>query len=259
MSAHILPRLFAAAALMVPVMAGPALSAEDTPPLKKEEWSFDGPLGTFDRPALQRGFQVYKEVCSSCHTLQYIDFRNLGDRGGPGFSIAEVKAIAAAYQKDVLDDTGETKQVPRTPADGFPDPFPNEQIARAGNGGALPPDLSLINHAREGGPDYIYSLVTGYTDPPTGVEMRPGMNYNSYFPTHQIAMPFQLPEGRVTYADGTPATSDQMAKDVVTFLEWAADPKMEERKRLGLDVMVFLAALSVLLFWSYRKLWHDKH
>ena len=260
MSAHILPRLLAAALLAMPVLAGSAFAAEEKTPLKKVEWSFEGPLGTFDRPSLQRGFQVFKEVCTSCHTLHYVNFRNLADRGGPGFSAAEVKAIAAAYQKDVLDDTGQPKQVPRTPADGFPDPFANEQAARASNGGALPPDLSLITHARPGGPDYVHSLLTGYKDPPPAdVQMRPGMSYNEYFPTHQIGMPFQLTEGRVTYADGTPATSDQMAKDVVTFLEWAADPKMEERKRLGLNVLTFLVGLSVLLFLSYRKIWHGKH
>jgi cytochrome c1 len=261
MSAHILPRLLAVAALFgVPGFTGVAMAEEGGVPLKKVEWSFDGPLGHYDRASLQRGFQVYKEVCASCHTLHYISFRNLADPGGPGFSLPEVKAIAAAYQKDILDDTGQPKQVPRTPADGFPDPFPNEQAARASNGGALPPDLSLITHAREGGPDYIHSLLTGYKDPaPADVQMRPGMSYNDYFPGHQIGMPFQLTEGRVTYADGTPNTSDQMAKDVVTFLEWAADPKMEERKRLGLNVMSVLAALSILLFWSYRRIWHGKH
>jgi cytochrome c1 len=245
MSAHILPRLLAAAALFaLPAFADPALAEEGAVPLKTVAWSFDGPLGTFDRPSLQRGFQVFKEVCSSCHTLHYIAFRNLADPGGPGFSTAEVKAIAAAYQKDVLDDTGQPKQVPRTPADGFPDPFPNEPAARAANGGALPPDLSLITHAREGGPDYIHSLLTGYKDAPPDIQMRPGMNYNEYFAGHQIGMPFQLADGRVTYGDGTAATSDQM---------------MEERKRLGLNVMVVLSGLAILLFWSYRRLWHDKH
>ena len=258
MSAHILSRLLAVA-LMVPALAGSALAAEEHQPLKKVEWTFDGPLGTYDRASLQRGFQVYKEVCASCHTLHYISFRNLADRGGPGFSAAEVKAIAGAYQKDALDDTGQPKQVPRTPSDGFPDPFPNEPAARASNGGALPPDLSLITHAREGGADYVHSLLTGYKEPPAGVEMRPGMSYNDYFSGHQIGMPFQLTEGRVTYSDGTQASSDQMAKDVVTFLEWAADPKMEERKRLGLNVMTYLVGLSLLLFWAYRKVWHGKH
>jgi ubiquinol-cytochrome c reductase cytochrome c1 subunit len=258
MSAHILARLLAAA-VMVPALAAPVLASEDKAPPKKIEWSFEGPLGTFERPALQRGFQVFKEVCTSCHTMHYVNFRNLADPGGPGFSPAEVKAIAAAYQKDVLDDTGQPKQVPRTPADGFPDPFANEQAARASNGGALPPDLSLITHAREGGPNYIFSLLTGYKEAPAGVEMRPGMSYNEYFSGHQIGMPFQLAEGRVTYADGTAATSAQMAHDVVTFLEWAADPKMEERKRLGLNVLTFLAGLSILLFWSYRRVWHGKH
>lgn len=259
MSARNLPRLLAAMLLSAPLFGNAVLAAEAGAALKKAEWSFEGPLGTFDRPSLQRGFQVYKEVCASCHTLKYITFRDLGAPGGPGFSEAEVKAIAAAYTKEVLDDTGEPKEVPRTPADGFPAPFANDVFARAANSGALPPDLSLINHARQGGANYVYSLLTGYKDPPAGVEMRPGMSYNEYFSGHQIAMPQQLTQDRVTYADGTPATPDQMAKDVVTFLEWAADPKTEQRKRMGLNVLAYLGALSVLLFWSYRRVWHGKH
>jgi cytochrome c1 len=232
---------------------------EVEPPLKSVAWGFESPLGTYDRASLQRGFQVFKEVCSTCHTLKFVSFRNLGDPGGPGFSAAEVKALAAGYQKDVLDDSGQPKQVPRTPADTLPAPFPNEQAARASNGGALPPDLSLITHAREGGPNYIYSLLTGFSNPPAGVTLRAGMNYNPYFAGHQIGMPPPLSDNRVTFADGTAATLDQEAHDVVTFLEWSAEPKMEERKRLGLSVIGYLALLSLLMFWSYRKIWHGKH
>jgi len=244
---------------LMALTAPAAAQTTEEPKLKDGQWSFDKPLGTYDRAALQRGFQVFKEVCSTCHSLKYVPIRNLGDAGGPGFSTAEVKALAAAYQKDALDDTGQTKQVPRTPADTLPNPFPNEPAARAANNGALPPDLSLITHAREGGANYIYSLLTGFAEPPAGVTMRAGMNYNLYFAGHQIGMPPPLSDNRVTYADGTQATLDQEAHDVVTFLEWAAEPKMEERKRLGLSVLSFLALLSVLMFWSYRRVWHGKH
>ena len=247
------------AALCAPLTPAAAQSLEEAPKLKEVPWGFDGPLGTYDRPALQRGFQVFKEVCSSCHTLKYVAFRNLGDPGGPGFSLPEVKALAAAYQKDALDDTGQPKQVARTPADTLPAPFANEQAARASNNGQLPPDLSLITHAREGGANYVYSILTGFAQAPAGVQLRTGMNYNLYFPGHQIGMPPPLTDNRVQYSDGTQATLDQEARDVVTFLEWAAEPKMEERKRLGLSVIGYLVLLSGLMFWSYRRIWHGKH
>jgi cytochrome c1 len=241
--------------MLVPASA----QTTEEPKLKEVPWSFEGPLGTYDRASLQRGFQIFKEVCNNCHSLKYISFRNLGDAGGPGFSEPEVKALAAAYKKDVLDDTGQPKEVARTTADTLPMPFPNEQAARAANSGALPPDLSLITHAREGGTNYVYSILTGYAEPPAGMQMRAGMNYNLYFAGHQLGMPAPLTDNRVTYADGTQATLDQEAHDVVTFLEWAAEPKMEERKRLGLSVIGYLALLSVLMFWSYRRIWHGKH
>lgn len=259
MSALLRPGFWGALVLALFALSGAAAAKDDDRVLKTLNWSFEPPLGTFDRHALQRGFQIYKEVCSSCHSLNFVSLRTLGDQGGPGFSTAEVKAIAAAYQKDVLDDTGAPKQVPRTPADGFPAPFPSEQAARAANGGALPPDLSLITHAREGGANYVYSLLTGYKDPPPDVVVRAGLNYNVAFAGHQVAMPPPLSDGRVTYSDGTQASVDQMARDVATFLEWAADPKLEQRKRLGLNVLSYLAVLSLLLYWSYRKVWHGKH
>jgi cytochrome c1 len=263
-ASHLPARLKLGAWLLGTLIGAQALPAlaeggQEGPKLKEVAWSFEGPLGTYDRAALQRGFQVFKEVCASCHSLKFVAFHNLGDAGGPGFSIPEVKALAAAYTKEILDDTGQPKPVPRTPADTMPAPFPNEQAARAANGGALPPDLSLITHAREGEANYVYSLLTGFEPAPADMQMRAGMNYNLYFPGHQIGMPPPLTDNRVTYADGTAASLDQEAKDVVTFLEWAAEPKMEERKRLGLSVLGYLALLSVLLFWSYRRIWHGKH
>jgi cytochrome c1 len=237
-------------------------------PMKHVKWSFEGPFGMYDRAALQRGFQVYKEVCSACHSLKRIAFRNLGDPGGTGFSEAQVKAIAAGFrvpaepddQGRTHDDSGQRITRPGTPADYFPAPYENDKAARAANNGALPPDLSVIIKAREGGPNYVYSIQTGFNQPvPGSMHMQPNMNYNPYFPGWQIAMAPPLSDGVVTYADGTNATVDQMAHDVATFLTWAADPKMEERKELGFSVMIFMLVLSGLLYLSYRKVWHGQH
>ncbi len=229
-----------------------------------QEWTWEGPFGSFDRQQLQRGYQVYKDVCASCHSMNLISFRNLSQPGGPEFSEGQMKALAALVQVDALDDKGETIQRAGTPADRFPSPFPNEKAARAANNNAYPPDLSVIAKARAHGidaegPDYIYSLVTGYADAPAGFQLLPGLNYNPYFAGHQIAMPPPLSsDGQVTWPDGNPpATKQQMAKDVVAFLTWAADPKMEERKSLGVKVMIFLALLSIMLFFAYKRLWRD--
>ena len=237
-------------------------------PPKQMAWSFEGPFGTYDRASLQRGFQVYKEVCSACHALNHVAFRNLADNGGPGFTEAQVKAIAAAYKVpagpddkgNTVDANGQPLMQAATPADYFPSPFPNEKAARAANSGALPPDLSLIVRARVGGPDYVYSIVTGDGMPVgAGETMKPGMNYDPFFQGHQIAMPPPLHAGTVTFSDGTANTVDQEAHDVVTFLTWAADPKMEERKRTGFNVMIYLLIFAGLLYFSYRKVWHGKH
>ncbi|MGQ0741364.1 MAG: cytochrome c1 [Alphaproteobacteria bacterium] len=250
--------------------AAPPASGEPAPPLpmKHVAWSFDGPFGTYDRAQLQRGFQVYREVCSACHSLKLLAFRNLGDPGGPGFSEAEVKAIAAGFQVPAEpddqgrthDDAGQRITRPGTPADYFPGPYANERAARAANLGALPPDQSVIVKARHGGPDYVYSLLTGYGQTvPHELRMAANMNYNPYFSGHQIAMAPPLSEGLVTYGDGTQATVDQMAKDVAAFLAWAGDPKMEERKRLGMGVLIFMFVLAGLLYLTYRKVWHAQH
>lgn len=244
--------LAAAAALVV----APAEAAEAPRP-PGQDWSFEGFFGTFDRAALQRGFQVYKEVCAACHAMKYVRYRDLR---ALGFSEDEVKAIAAEYEvTDGPNDQGEMFQRPARPADPFRSPFPNQNAARAANNGAYPPDLSLVTKARVAGPDYVYALLTGYTDPPAGVQLMPGMSYNAWFPGHQIAMAPPLNEGQVTFADGTRATVEQMAHDVTTFLTWAAEPEMEARKRLGVKVVLFLIVLAGLLYATKRKVWRAVH
>ena len=223
------------------------------------DYSFEGPFGTFDRAQLQRGFQVYKEVCSACHSMNLMYYRNLSQPGGPEFTEEQMKAIAASVQVNALDDKGEQIQRPGTPADRFPSPFPNELAARAANNNAYPPDLSVIIKARHGGANYVYALLTGYSDPPADFQLLPGLNYNEYFQGHQIAMPAPLSsDGQVTYApDNPPATKQQMAKDVAAFLTWASEPKLEERQRMGVKVIIFLVLLSALLYLAYRRLWKD--
>ncbi|HEY1710398.1 MAG TPA: cytochrome c1 [Rhizomicrobium sp.] len=243
--------------------------SEPLPP-QHESWSWDGIFGTYDRGQLQRGFQVYKEVCSACHSLNRVSFHDLSyENGGTGmFNDAEVKAIAAAYKIPAEpNDKGETTDAngnpltrPGIPADHFPPPFANEQAARSANGGALPPDQSLIVKARDGGADYIYSVVTGDGQkPPHGFAVLQGKYYDPYFPGRNISMPPPLTANQVTYADGTKATVDQEAKDIVAFLSWASEPKLEDRHRIGLGVMLFMILLSGLLYLSYRTLWKDAH
>lgn len=244
---------FAALAMNAPS----ANAAGEAIDLEKQDWSFSGLFGTFDRAAAQRGLQVYREVCSTCHSLNYIAFRNLADLG---YSEDEVKAIAAEY--DVVDgpnDEGEMFTRPGTPADHFVAPFDNDNAARAGNGGALPPDLSLIVEARAGFEDYIYGLLVGYAEAPEGVTVADGMHYNKAFPGHQIAMGQPLYEDSVTYSDGTTASIEQMSKDVTTFLTWASEPNLEARKRTGVAVILFLIVASGLFYASKRKIWADVH
>ena len=244
------------------------------------EWSFAGPFGTFDRAQLQRGYKVYKEVCSACHSMKYVHYRNLTEPGGPGFTIEQAKAFAAeaAPIKDGPNDSGEMFDRPRRLADPFPSPYPNEAAARFSNGGAAPPDLSVITKARsyergfpqflidlvtqfqEQGPNYVAGLLRGYEDtPPEGFVLPDGAYYNKYYPGHAIKMPQMLMDGVVTYDDGTPNTADQLAKDVTAFLMWAAEPHMEARKRLGLQVMIFLALLTGLLYFTKRRVWANAH
>ena len=247
-------KLALAAALAVAAL--PALGAEAVK-LKDAEWHHSGPFGTFDRAAVQRGLLVYKEVCAACHSLRYVAFRNLEDIG---LSEAEVKAFAATYQVvDGPDDSGEMFDRPGRASDRFPSPYANEKAARAANNGAYPPDLSLITKARLGFEDYVYSILTGYEEPPAGVELREGMSYNAYFPGHQIAMPKPISDDQVTYPDGTKATVDQMAHDVTSFLAWAAEPNLEVRKRTGVKVMLFLLAFAIVMYAAKRKIWSAAH
>jgi ubiquinol-cytochrome c reductase cytochrome c1 subunit len=256
------------------LVASGANAAIDTSPLppKHPGWSFDGPFGMYVRASLQRGFQVYKEVCSACHSLNRVSFHALSsDNGGDGFfTEPQVKAIAAGYKIPQEPNTnnkgqltganGEPLTRPGIPADHFPPPFPNEYAAKAANGGAAPPDLSLIVKARAGGPNYVYSIVTGFHQtPPARFKVLPNKYYNPYFNGWNISMPPPLAPNQVTYSDGTKATVEQMAHDVVTFLSWAAEPTMEDRKRVGFGVMLFLIAFAGLLYLSYRRVWAGIH
>ena len=242
--------------VVLSVSAVAAQAATDAKHPKQVDWSFDGPLGTVDRASAQRGFQVYKEVCSACHGLKRVAFRNLTEIG---FSAAEAKAIAAGYTvQDGPNDEGDMFDRPGTLSDRFVPPFPNEKAARASNGGAFPPDLSLITKARHDGPNYVYSLLTGYgEEAPEHVEVAPGQNYNPYFPGGLLAMAPPLMNDLLIYQDGTNASTEQMAKDVVSFLQWAAEPEMEARKRMGIKVLVFLAVMSVLFYVAKQRIWSD--
>jgi ubiquinol-cytochrome c reductase cytochrome c1 subunit len=238
-------------------LGGSLQAAEGAPELIEHHWPFAGVFGHFDRAAAQRGLQVYREVCSTCHSLKYIAFRNLAELG---YSEDEVKAMAAQYQiTDGPDDQGEMFERAGRPTDIFPAPFANEQAARASNGGALPPDLSLITKARAGGADYVFSLLQGYREPPAGESGPEGTYYNIYFPSHWIAMPPPLSDGQVSYANGTEATVEQMAADVTNFLAWAAEPTMEARKQSGLKVMLFLIVLTALFYATKRRVWAHVH
>jgi cytochrome c1 len=267
----------ALAAGFLATAAGAARAAEvEAPP--RQNWSFSGPFGTFDRGQLQRGFKVYREVCQTCHSLKLVAFRNLADAGGPGFTTAQAATIAAEYKvKDGPNDQGEMFERPGRLADYFPAPFANDNAARVVNNGTVPPDFSVIAKARtyergfpwfvidivtqfqEQGQDYIVALMNGYEEPPAGFALPPGSQYNKYFPGHSIAMPKPLSDGQVDYTDGTPATVQQYARDVTAFLAWAAEPHMEARKRLGFQVMVFLVVLAGLLYFTKKRVWADVH
>lgn len=220
---------------------------------KKIIWPFDGFFGKFDRRAIQRGFQVYKEVCSSCHGLYHLYYRNLKE---VGFSDKEISELAKNFKvKDGPDDQGEMFERPALPSDLFVPPFANEQAARASNNNAYPVDLSLITIARKDGPNYVYSLLTGYSNPPSDLKVSDGLYYNQYFPGGLLAMAPPLMEGIVTYSDGTPASVDQMAKDVTIFLQWAAEPEMEHRKSMGLKVMIYLFIFTFLFYIAKNRIW----
>jgi ubiquinol-cytochrome c reductase cytochrome c1 subunit len=260
------------AALLAVGSAQAAEDAHSTPHPERQSWTFAGPFGYFDRAQLQRGFQVYREVCANCHSLNRIAFRNLSEPGGPQFSEAQVKALAAEYKiKDGPNDAGEMFERPGRPSDRLPGPFPNENAARAALG-AIPPDFSLLAKARsysrgfplflvdalpipggayqEHGVDYIVALLNGYTNPDDP-------NWNAYFPGHKIAMAQPVADGAVDYTDGTPKTLVQYARDVSAFMMWAAEPKLEERKRTGFNVMAFLLVFAGLLYYTKKRVWAD--
>lgn len=274
-----------AAVASAALLAGVAFAANEAQPPEAHHFSFDGPLGTYDMGAVQRGFQVYSQVCSTCHSLEHLSYRNLGEPGGPfaeyrvrnhqtgemenrvGLPAGEhgeyvdvvsnpyVRAIAAGFQVPDIDQaTGETTQRPARASDHFRKPFANEYAARAANNGALPPDLSVIVLAREGGAPYVRSLLLGYSGETRGTQY-----VNNHFAGRLISMPPPLAsDGLVTYSDGTPATRQQMATDVATFLQWAADPHMEERKAMGVQVLAFLLVLSGLLYLAYKAVWRGQ-
>ena len=258
----------------------PAAASEAHFPILRPElhsWSFAGPFGKFDTAQLQRGYQIYKEVCSACHSMKYLSFRNLGDEGGPAFTEDEVKSLAATFQiQDGPNEAGEMFQRAGKPADHFPSPFPNPEAAAAANGGAAPPDLSLIAKARgaprgivwalldfftqyqEGGPDYVHALLTGFRDPPAGVTVPEGTYYNPYFlAAPSLKMPPPLSADAVTYTDGTPQTVDQYARDVAAFLMWTAEPHLVARKRIGFEVTIFLLVFAGLMYLTKKKVWSN--
>mgnify|MGYP002630121702 CR=1 FL=1 len=221
--------------------------------LEKQKWSFNGPFGTFDKASAQRGFQVYREVCASCHALKYFKFRNLEDIG---YEKEMIGAFAAEYEvPGDIDEAGDATVRAGLPQDAIPSPFANENAARASNGGALPPDLSLITKARAHGPDYVYNLLTGFGDAPDDIELRDGLHYNPFFKGSQIAMAEPISDDLVEYQDGTPATKEQIAKDITMFLTWAGEPKLEARHVLGLRVLLYLLAFTILAYFSMKKIW----
>ncbi len=222
----------------------------------KTDWSFKGLFGKFDRGSLQRGYQVYTEVCSSCHSMKYLSYRNLAEKGGPEFTEEQAKAIAASFEvTDGPNSDGEMFTRPGKLSDKFVMPYENIKAAQAANGGAYPPDMSVLVKARKGGADYIYSLLQGYEDPPIGVTLDDGVYYNKFMYGNKIKMANQLSDGLVEYADGTEATVEQMSKDVTTFLMWAAEPHLEARHKMGFKAIVYLIILTTLVYFSMKKIW----
>ena len=222
----------------------------------KTDWSFEGIFGTFDRASLQRGYQVYQDVCAGCHSAQHLSYRNLSEKGGPEFLPEEAKAIAAQFEvTDGPNEDGEMFTRPGRLSDKFVKPFPNVKAAAAANGGAYPPDMSVLAKARKGGADYIYSLLMGYEEAPAGYELDDGVYYNKYMPGNKIKMAEPISDGIVEYADGTETTKEQIAKDVTAFLIWAGDPHLEARHRMGFKVFFFLIILLTLVYLSKQKVW----
>ena len=274
MTRNLIAFSLAAGVALAALPAAAQQAASPAPP--RQTWSFSGPFGMYDQAQLQRGFKIYREVCSNCHSMDFLAFRNLADPGGPGYSEAQAAAIAAEYKIKDIDDKGQPIERNGRPADYFPAPFPNALAAAAANGVA-PPDMSTLAKARtysrgfpwfifdmftqyqEQGPDYIHAILNGYEDPPKDFKLPEGGHYNKYFPGHNIAMPQPLQDGQVTYDDGSPQTLEQYSKDVAAFLMWAAEPTLDQRHRIGFQVMIFLIVLSGLLYFTKKKVWSDVH
>ncbi|WP_415321038.1 cytochrome c1 [Candidatus Pelagibacter sp. Uisw_092] len=233
-----------------------AVNTAEKVDLLKTDWSFKGLFGKFDRGALQRGYQVYSEVCAGCHSMKYVSYRNLSEPGGPEFSEEQVKAIAASFEvTDGPNNDGEMFVRPAKLSDKFVMPYENVKAAQAANGGAYPPDMSVLAKARSGGVDYIYSVLLGYEDPPSGVTLDDGVYYNKYMYGNNIKMSQPLMDDAVEYSDGTKATEKQMAKDVTTFLMWAAEPHLEARHKMGFKAILYLIILTILVYFSMKKIW----
>ncbi len=232
-----------------------AVSAEKVEYLKTD-WTFKGLFGKFDRASLQRGYQVYTEVCAACHSMKYLSYRNLSEKGGPEFSVAQAKAIAASFEvTDGPNADGEMFQRPGKLSDKFVMPYENVKAAEAANGGAYPPDMSVLVKARGGGVDYIYSLLQGYEEAPSGMILDDGVHYNKYMYGNKIKMSAPLSDGIIEYSDGTNATVEQMSKDVTTFLMWAAEPSLEARHQMGFKAIVYLIILTILVYFSMKRIW----
>ncbi len=222
-----------------------------------QNWSFDGPFGTYDRAALQRGFEVYRQVCASCHSMNLVSYRNLT---ALGYTEGQIKTVAAEYMvTDGPNDEGEMFERPARPSDHLKAPFPNKKASMAANNGAYPPDLSLISKARHGGADYIYGILTGYAEPPAGTTIMSGQHWNKTMPGHIIAMPPPLADGQVSYEDGTPGTVDQYARDVAQFLTWASEPSMEVRKQTGTKAFIFILVFTLVMYAIKKKVWGNVH
>jgi ubiquinol-cytochrome c reductase cytochrome c1 subunit len=224
--------------------------------LLKQDWSFKSFFGKFDRASLQRGYQVYTEVCASCHSMKYLSYRNLAEKGGPEFSEEEAKNFASQFEViDGPNSDGEMFTRAAKLSDKFVKPYNNDQEAKNANGGAYPPDMSVLVKARKGGADYIYSVLLGYEDPPADIKLDEGVYYNKYMYGNKIKMASPLSDGIVEYSDGTKATQKQMAKDVVTFLMWSAEPHLESRHRVGFKVIIYLLVLTILVYFSMKRIW----
>ena len=248
-------KLFFVVLIMVG-LSGEITLAEDKKKLLKTDWTFKGFTGKFDRASLQRGYQVYNEVCASCHSMKYLHYRNLAQPGGPEFSEEQAKIIASQFEvEDGPNSEGDMFQRAARLSDNFVSPYPNDESAKAANGGAYPPDMSVLVKARKGGADYIYSLLLGYDDPPTSITLDDGVYYNTFMSGNKIKMANPLSENIVEYSDGTPSTEEQMAKDVVTFLAWAAEPHLEARHKMGFKVILYLFIISILVYFSMKKIW----